>query len=40
MEVARENVAYNQPPQVGFYLGYGMANPANPPMQQVKLKNK
>jgi len=28
--IAWQNVAYNQPPHVGFYLGSGMTNPAAP----------
>jgi hypothetical protein len=28
--VAWQNVAYNQPPHTGFYLGHGMAAPPRP----------
>ncbi|WP_311379719.1 GDSL-type esterase/lipase family protein [Arthrobacter sp. ISL-48] len=30
LSVARENVAYNQPPHPGFYIGEGMETPAMP----------
>jgi rhamnogalacturonan endolyase len=30
LSIAWQNVAYNQPPHVGFYLGDGMAQPAMP----------
>ncbi|HEX6731542.1 MAG TPA: hypothetical protein VF074_16065 [Pyrinomonadaceae bacterium] len=30
LSVAWQNVAYNQPPHTGFYLGDGMANPPRP----------
>jgi rhamnogalacturonan endolyase len=30
LSVAWQNVAYNQPPQTGFYLGEGMAPPPRP----------
>jgi len=30
LSIAWQNVAYNQPPHVGFYLGVGMANPPHP----------
>ena len=28
--IAWQNVAYNQPPHVGFYVGEGMATPPRP----------
>jgi len=31
MSVATENVAYNQPPEPGFYIGYGMTLPETKP---------
>jgi rhamnogalacturonan endolyase len=31
MSVATENVAYNQPPEPGIYIGYGMTLPQDPP---------
>ncbi|MBE0344011.1 rhamnogalacturonan lyase, partial [Paenibacillus sp. 28ISP30-2] len=30
LSVAWQNVAYNQPPHTGFYLGEGMSKPAQP----------
>ena len=30
LSIAWQNVAYNQPPHVGFYLGVGMASPPRP----------
>jgi autotransporter-associated beta strand protein len=36
--VAWQNVAYNQPPHVGFYLGDGMESPALQPVVQADLK--
>jgi rhamnogalacturonan endolyase len=30
LSIAWQNVAYNQPPHVGFYLGEGMATPPRP----------
>jgi autotransporter-associated beta strand protein len=36
--VAWQNVAYNQPPHVGFYLGNGMESPALQPVVQAELK--
>ena len=30
LSVARENVAYNQPPHPGFYIGVGMDTPSMP----------
>lgn len=29
-EIARQNVAYNQPPHTSFFMGHGMATPAMP----------
>jgi rhamnogalacturonan endolyase len=34
LSVASENVAYNQPPEPGIYIGYGMAQP---PVPDIKL---
>jgi hypothetical protein len=31
LSIAWQNVAYNQPPHTGFYLGYGMTLPAPKP---------
>lgn len=36
--VAWQNVAYNQPPHVGFYLGDGMRRPSLQPVVQAELK--
>jgi rhamnogalacturonan endolyase len=33
LSVAWQNVAYNQPPHVGFYLGVGMQKPPRPQIQ-------
>jgi rhamnogalacturonan endolyase len=33
LSVAWQNVAYNQPPHVGFYLGVGMQKPPHPAIQ-------
>jgi hypothetical protein len=30
LSVARENIAYNQPPHPGFFIGVGMETPAMP----------
>ena len=30
LSIAWQNVAYNQPPHTGFYLGAGMADPPRP----------
>jgi rhamnogalacturonan endolyase len=35
MGVAWQNVSYNQPTQVGFYLGHGMGKPARPVIRVV-----
>ena len=35
--IAWQNVAYNQPPHPGFYLGYGMAKPPIAPVSNAKL---
>jgi autotransporter-associated beta strand protein len=32
LSIAWQNVAYNQPPHAGFYVGYGMAQPPVPPI--------
>ncbi|OYD07157.1 rhamnogalacturonan lyase [Paludifilum halophilum] len=37
--VAWQNVAYNQPPHTGFYLGEGMANPPKPKINTVRPDN-
>lgn len=38
LSIAWQNVAYNQPPHVSYYLGYGMKLPAKPNIQIVKAK--
>jgi rhamnogalacturonan endolyase len=38
LSVAYQNVAYNQPTQVGFYLGEGMAPPPKPSIYVIKPK--
>jgi rhamnogalacturonan endolyase len=30
LSIAWQNVAYNQPPHTGFYLGEGMKDPSKP----------
>jgi rhamnogalacturonan endolyase len=36
LSIAWQNVAYNQPPHVSYYLGHGMKLPPKPPIQIVK----
>jgi rhamnogalacturonan endolyase len=36
LDVAWQNVAYNQPPHPGFFLGAGMAEPPTPPIYTVQ----
>ncbi len=36
LSIAWQNVAYNQPPHVSYYLGQGMKLPPNPPIQILK----
>lgn len=36
LSIAWQNVAYNQPPHVSYYLGQGMKLPPKPPIQIVK----
>lgn len=36
LSIAWQNVAYNQPPHTGYYLGVGMDRPAKPNIQLVK----
>ena len=38
LSIAWQNVAYNQPPHVSYYLGNGMKLPAKPNIQIVKVK--
>lgn len=38
LSIAWQNVAYNQPPHVSYYLGHGMKLPAKPNIQIVKAK--
>lgn len=38
LSIAWQNVAYNQPPHVSYYLGHGMKLPAKPSIQIVKAK--
>lgn len=38
LSIAWQNVAYNQPPHVSYYLGHGMRLPAKPNIQIVKAK--
>lgn len=38
LSIAWQNVAYNQPPHVSYYLGNGMTLPAKPNIQIVKVK--
>jgi len=38
VSIAWQNVAYNQPPHTGFFLGHGMTPPPPPPTIQAKLK--
>jgi autotransporter-associated beta strand protein len=38
LSIAWQNVAYNQPPHTGFFLGYGMADPPPPPTIKAKLR--
>ena len=38
LSVAWQNVAYNQPPHVSYYLGDGMKTPAAPKISIVKAK--
>ena len=38
LSIAWQNVAYNQPPHVGFYLGEGMDTPVPAPIVQADLK--
>ena len=38
LSVAWQNVAYNQPPHTGFYLGEGMAKPPRPAIYNLKPK--
>ena len=38
LSIAWQNVAYNQPPHTGFFLGHGMADPPPPPVVQAKLR--
>ncbi|MFM2362989.1 MAG: hypothetical protein RLZZ316_1891 [Bacteroidota bacterium] len=38
LSIAWQNVAYNQPPHVNYYLGHGMKLPAKPNIQIVKAK--
>jgi len=40
LSVAWQNVAYNLPPQPGFYLGHDMKPPAPPPIQFRKRRNR
>jgi fibronectin-binding autotransporter adhesin len=37
LSIAWQNVAYNQPPHTGFFLGYGMDVPPPPPVYRSKL---
>ena len=36
LSIAWQNVAYNQPPHPGFYLGHGMDTPPVPEIYLVK----
>lgn len=36
LSIAWQNVAYNQPPHVSYYLGEGMATPPPPPVKIIK----
>jgi autotransporter-associated beta strand protein len=38
LAIAWQNVAYNQPPHPGFFLGHGMADPPPPPTIKAKLR--
>ncbi len=38
LSIAWQNVAYNQPPHTGFYLGDGMGPPPPPPISEAKLR--
>lgn len=40
LSVAWQNVAYNQPPHTGYYLGVGMDRPVKPNIQLVKSTHK
>jgi T5SS/PEP-CTERM-associated repeat protein/autotransporter-associated beta strand protein len=37
LSIAWQNVAYNQPPHTGFYVGYGMQPPPLPPVSDARL---
>ena len=40
LSIAWQNVAYNQPPHVGFYLGEGMTEPPRPKIEVIEFKKK
>ena len=40
LSIAWQNVAYNQPPHTGYYLGVGMNRPVKPNIQLVKSADK
>lgn len=40
LSIAWQNVAYNQPPHAGFYIGEGMKNPPKPNIVLVKSKTQ
>jgi rhamnogalacturonan endolyase len=40
LSIAWQNVAYNQPPHTGFFMGEGMPDPPKPKIVLVQLKKK
>ena len=40
LSIAWQNVAYNQPPHTGFYMGEGMKNPPKPNIVLIKSKSQ
>ena len=40
LSIAWQNVAYNQPPHTGFFMGQGMPDPPKPPIAIVQPKKK
>jgi len=38
LSIAWQNMAYNQPPHTGFYLGHDMAPPPPPPLTEAQLR--
>jgi autotransporter-associated beta strand protein len=40
LSIAWQNVAYNQPPHTGFFLGNGMSSPPPPPLIEAELRWK